>query len=310
MRHLRRSGFTLIELLVVIAIIAILMALLVPAVQKVRAAAFLTQCQNNMKQIGIAMCNYEVAHKYFPPAAIRAAPDAFNQKFGAASGTNHGWAIHLFPYIEQKTVYDTYSFKVSWDSPTNQRARQTQIPTLLCPAVTSGTRMIAKSGVQLAPSDYGPDNAYDSALESAGLVDVATGDGARIGVIRVNAVCPIRTITDGRSNTFLISEDAGRPDAWHAGKLVTANGQTDGGWADDECEYITHGFVADGSTNPGPCHTNCTNNNEVYGFHNSGANHVFADGSVHFITQSMTIRVFVRLITKAGGEVTPTERDY
>ena len=65
-------------------------------------------------------------------------------------------------------------------------------------------------------------------------------------------------------------------------------------------EYIVHGFSADGTTSPGPCHTNCTNNNEVYSFHTGGAMHVFADGSVHFIRASMDIRQFVKLVTRAG----------
>jgi prepilin-type N-terminal cleavage/methylation domain-containing protein len=307
-RRKRSSAFTLIELLVVIAIIAILMALLIPAVQKVRAAAALTQCQNNLKQIGIGLCNFEVAHKYFPPAAIRSgAPNDLYNKFAAASGTNHGWAVHILPYIEQEQVYKIYNFKFSWNTPLNQAARETTIPTFLCPSVPAGLRMTTQGAIRLASADYAPDNAYSDLLESAGLVDVSAD---RTGIIYPNVVCATRSITDGRSNTFLISEDAGRPDAWRAGKMTAANGQTDGGWADDQAEYITHGFTWDGATNPGPCHTNCTNGNEVYSFHAGGANHVFADGSVHYIGTTMTIKLFVRLITKAGGEVPPTERDF
>ena len=84
-------------------------------------------------------------------------------------------------------------------------------------------------------------------------------------------------ILDGTSNTILISEDAGRPDRWQAGKLITVNGQLDGGWAD--------------------------HNNEVYSFHSGGANHVMADGSVRFISASMSIREFVKLVTRSGQEV-------
>jgi prepilin-type processing-associated H-X9-DG protein len=101
----------------------------------------------------------------------------------------------------------------------------------------------------------------------------------------------------------VIAEDAGRPDEWRSGRLAIAKGQTDGGWADRDAEYITHGFTVDGASDPGPCHTNCTNNNEVYSFHSGGANHVFADGSVHFIKASMDIRMFVKLLTRSGDDI-------
>ena len=86
--------------------------------------------------------------------------------------------------------------------------------------------------------------------------------------------------------------------------MTVANGQTDGGWADRNNEYITHGFDATGTTSPGACHTNCTNNNEVYSFHQGGANHVMADGSVKFIHSSMDIRLFVKFISREGGDIT------
>jgi prepilin-type N-terminal cleavage/methylation domain-containing protein len=306
-RRLRRTGFTLIELLVVIAIIALLMALLVPAVQKARAAAALTQCQNNLKQIGVALCSYETEHRCFSPGNISSASPDINTKFGTAAGTNHGWAIFALPYMEQASTYSEYTFKVSWDAANNQKARLSVIPTLLCPAVPATSRIFSNGSVQLAASDYGPDYNYDTELESQNYVDTVD---VRDGILCPNAYCLSRQITDGRSNTILMSEDAGRPDLWRAGRLISADGQTDGGWADHNNPYITHGFSPDGTTHPGPCHTNCTNADEVYGFHTGGANHVFADGSVHFIGEEMSIRLFCHLITRAGGELAPTERDY
>jgi prepilin-type processing-associated H-X9-DG protein len=156
--------------------------------------------------------------------------------------------------------------------------------------------------INAAATDYAPNNGYSSALEGAGLVDVTI---IRTGVLQVNQTWSIPEIPDGTSNTMCISEDAGRPDRWQAGSLITQNGQTDGGWADHDNEYITHGFTTDGVTSPGPCHTNCTNNNEVYSFHRGGANHVFADGSVRFINSSMDIRIFVKYLTRAGNDITP-----
>jgi prepilin-type N-terminal cleavage/methylation domain-containing protein len=315
-RPLRTSGFTLIELLVVIAIIAILMALLIPAVQKVRAAAALTQCQNNMKQIGIALCAYETEHRFFPPGGISGAADnngpsdQFHAKFGAAPGTDHSWAIFAMPYMEQTAVYQEYTLKFAWNAPNNQKARTTVVPTLLCPAAPAASRVFTASSIQQAAADYGPDYSYDaSGLEGINLVDTVDNTD---GILCPNQAVLSRSITDGRSNTILNSEDAGRPDSYHAGKLVPGSVISGAGWADVGNPYITHGFdlLGDTGSNPGPCHTNCTNNNEIYSFHTFGANHVFADGSVHFITQGMSMRLFCRLITRAGGEMAPTDRDY
>ncbi|HZZ82416.1 MAG TPA: DUF1559 domain-containing protein [Gemmataceae bacterium] len=306
-----RTGFTLIELLVVIAIIAILIALLVPAVQKVREAAARSQCQNNLKQIGLAMHGFHSQMKTFPPGALRSPSGtvtAFYQKFGVTtSSVKHSWAIFILPHIEQGAVAAMYNMNADCASTTNQAARESIIPVFICPSVPGGSARydVKSSTLKFACSDYGPNNGYDSALEGAGLVDVCVD---RSGILKVNAAYSIPEIYDGTSNTFLLSEDAGRPDAYRAkSMLLKANGQTDGGWADDACEYITHGFDATGTTHPGPCHTNCTNDNEVYSFHVGGANHVFGDGSVRFVPSTMDIRLFVRLITRNGMDSAPQD---
>lgn len=306
-----RQGFTLIELLVVIAIIAILIALLVPAVQKVREAAARTQCLNNLKQIGLGFHGYESQNKRFPPGALRSPTSGtvteFYKRHGVtANGVKHSWAIFILPHIEQGTVASLYNMNADCASAANQAARETPIPLFLCP-VAQGARPrfnTLSSGVKYAGTDYAPNNAYSDDLEAAGYVDVSV---ARHGILKVNATYGIPEVSDGTSNTFLLSEDAGRPDEWRAGKLAILNGQTDGGWADHNNEYITHGFDAAGTTSPGPCHTNCSNNNEVYSFHNGGAHHVVADGSVRFISASMDIRLFVRFITMRGAEPTPND---
>jgi prepilin-type N-terminal cleavage/methylation domain-containing protein len=305
----RRPGFTLIELLVVIAIIAILIGLLLPAIQKIREAANRMKCQNNLKQIGLGLHNYQTQNGYFPPGAITnstaAGPTRIREKLGITTPTNHGWAVFLLPYIEQDNLYRQYNFNAHWYAAANKQVRETQLSIFVCPSTPGGPnrfndRTISGLSVRAAAGDYAPDNAYSAALEGLGLVDVAVN---RDGVLEVNEAWSIAEIRDGTSNTSAVAECAGRPDEWRAGRLAIAKGQTDGGWADRDAEYITHGFTVNGASEPGPCHTNCTNNNEVYSFHSGGANHVFADGSVHFIKASMDIRLFVKLLTRSGDDI-------
>ena len=309
-----RGGFTLIELLVVIAIIAILIGLLLPAVQKVREAAARSSCSNNLKQIGLAFHNYQSQTGYLPPGALRSPASGtvgpFYQKFGVTTnGVRHAWSVFLLPHMEQENLSRQYNLNADWASTTNKPVIETPVKVMVCPSAPGGSeranaKTVSGVAVRAAAGDYAPNNAYDSALEAAGLVDVTVN---RAGVLQVNQAWSIPEIADGTSNTIALSEDAGRPDEWRAGKLAITNGQTDGGWADHDCEFILHGYNAAGTATPGPCHTNCINNNEVYSFHTGGAMHVFADGSVHFIRSSMDIRQFVKLITRAGGDVAPSD---
>ena len=149
----QRGAFTLIELLVVIAIIAILIGLLLPAVQKVREAAARAKCSNNLKQIGLAILNYESTYQSLPPAVVTASPGAAyysqlqefqkNPAIAPAAGgfAKHGFLSIMLPYIEQANVLASasggYNYRLDWNDPANQPATKTRIPTYECPSSTS-----------------------------------------------------------------------------------------------------------------------------------------------------------------------------
>lgn len=182
----RRRGFTLIELLVVIAIIAILVSLLLPAVQQAREAARRTQCRNNLKQVGLAMHNYHDAHGCFP--------------FGQLDSPNGYSAIsQMLPYFDQVNVYDLINFSVPYNNPANQVPFMTEIPLLRCP-----------SDVSLALSNVGGTINY-MANKGNGIVwgdptGPNLGMPAQNGVFYYHSRVRMADIIDGSSNTAAFSE--------------------------------------------------------------------------------------------------------
>src|SRR5437016_3764823 len=140
----RHGGFTLIELLVVIAVIAVLIALLLPAVQKVREAAARTQCSNNLKQLALGLHNYHDVNRVFPPAGtIIQIPGSTTDASANSTGLNclgaAGWGYFILPYIEQGPAYAQYNPKAPYDSPANRAVSSAVIPTFRCPSEPDGT---------------------------------------------------------------------------------------------------------------------------------------------------------------------------
>lgn len=300
----RRSkpGFTLVELLVVIAIIAILIALLLPAVQKAREAARRIQCKNNLHQLSIAFHNYHDVHGQFPYSSLR--------------GPNkHNWGAAILPHIEQQNVYKIYDYNKPWFDPANQPAVTKHIPVYKCPSVPGRGLELdrIRAGIFASPADYSPPQGIAPIAFSSGTVPMES-DGP--GSLERDQTVSIGEILDGTSFTFLLVEDAGRPNHWVRGargpddhnpghgNFPVIGGRVRGAsWADHVNSIPLHGFSKDGLSVPGPCAINCSNNNEAFSFHPSSVNATFCDGSVRSISEDIEIRIYAALITRDRREL-------
>ena len=305
----RSSGFTLMELLVVIAIIAVLIGLLLPAVQKVREAANRMSCTNNLKQAGLAAQNFHDTYGAFPPSALSGTQAV--RVGNAAPFTVHGSWPFLLPFLEQQNLVKQYRWDVSCLDPPNEAARMNQVKVLQCPSAEPDR--VGPFGMPLpgpalgACTDYAP--TMQIALVLRSRPDLIDPVGNYQGAMDHDRMARMSEITDGTSNTTLITECAGRPQGWQVGRVVPGLYRPGGPWAAGANRIALAGASPDGTVRGGPCALNCTNEYDIYSFHPGGANAVFADGSVHFLSVGMNIRVLARLVTRAGGEVV-SSNDY
>jgi prepilin-type N-terminal cleavage/methylation domain-containing protein/prepilin-type processing-associated H-X9-DG protein len=319
-RPYRRSGFTLIELLVVIAIIAILIGLLVPAVQKVRAAADRTQCQNNLKQIGLACHNFHDSYKRLPPGID------YPSKYPAEHPYFYwSWMARILPYVEQKNLFnlaDTYArqtgswqyytppyywwpwgdFWTGYSTARPNPALGMAVPVYTCP---SDQRMLTP---QTVPDGYGGTMkiAFTSYLGNPG-----SGNNANNGVLYWQSAIRLITITDGTSNTILAGERPPSSDFyygwWFAGAGYDGNGVGDVFMGARETNYAASmgcsGALVgmrDGNVN------NSCDQVHFWSGHDGGLNFAFSDGSVRFLSYSND-SVLPAMATRNGGEVYSTD---
>ncbi len=282
-------GFTLIELLVVIAIIAILIGLLLPAVQKVREAAARSQCTNNLKQLGLALQNYAGAFGTFPPGYLT------GKGIPGIAGPyqpGYAWGTFILSFVEQQNLYNLINppqVALGTVMTNNPALLQTQLKIFLCPSDSgsgvlngylNGNRPFKSVGPQPSPSGA---SGYCTTLSNY-LAN--SGDNGHAGPLGSNSTTRITDITDGTSNTFLVGERASKNAGLYnsyAG-LVFGENDNDGdnyasdqavlGWTDVQMQS---GY---NSTLPLP-------QNSFGSMHIGGANFVMADGSVHFIASSV-----------------------
>jgi prepilin-type N-terminal cleavage/methylation domain-containing protein len=278
-----RTAFTLIELLVVIAIIAILIGLLLPAVQKVRAAASNMQCKNNLKQFGLALHNYAGANdNKLPMSRLSTSPG------------KRSWTPVALEYVEQGNVSSKWDYNTDWNTGNNATLSQNSFKLFICPSAPTGR--LPSTPANLGLGDYGSMNEVNDKFYALNSLPVPPAGFDYTGVLRKELDTKFGEITDGLSNSIMIIEDAGRPNLYIK-KVSQGTATADGhGWADPNTGFKLYGKACKG------CFINYSNDSEAYSFHTASINACMADGSVRTIRESIDAASMAALCTARGGE--------
>lgn len=296
----RRRGFTLIELLVVLAVIALLAALLLPAIGQARAAAQAAHCRNNLKQIGLALHSYAGKLGRFPPGSTSDVEQG-GWIANPASRHIHSWLSLILPYLERMPLYDQIDFDVSSMDPTNQPVASQVVAIYRCPSFSGPPYSEAKSYTKLG-SKYATTN-----YVAMGASDVGHIYGQNSGLFDPDGtIYPLSKtrpddVNDGLSNTILVVETReadmtvwmdGGTAAVVALRYDEANGPTYAG-PEASLNYRPYFDYSDPRAEYGPSSRH----------KGGGAMHLLGDGSARFISEQIDAAVYVALATRDGGEV-------
>ncbi|QEG37381.1 DUF1559 family PulG-like putative transporter [Bythopirellula goksoeyrii] len=329
--HSRRVGFTLVELLVVIAIIGVLVSLLLPAVQAAREAARRNSCVNNLKQLSLAMLNYESAQGGFPPMALTWTQEEYEERYdGTGPGSwfdDHGWYTYVAPYIEQAGFTNVLNIDLSLSDWSNEAARKAFMPIYACPSDIGLQRNEWPERTWARIRGNYVANAGNTSYGQYDMIDNPFF-GAPFGP---RDPTPLRKITDGTSNTLLMSEIKVVPESIEWGgpmsDIQTAlGGHVFTGWnspnsGQDVVARLIPPLEDLASNNiPPPCRSPCalpfdfSDRTVVFtetkmqamvarSHHPGGVNTSRCDGSVAFVSDDIDEFEWRALTSAAGGEV-------
>lgn len=325
--HSPRRGVTLIEVLVVVGIIALLLAILVPAVQHAREAARRTTCRNNLRQIGLAIQSHESAHRSLPSlyngTFLKRPPTVFDEFH------YHSWRTAILPQLEQSVLHRQFALDHPATVARNQAPINVDVPTFLCPSVANYNANVPEifefndGKIPVNEAGTAARSDYEAVLgvhipaiaPRGGSSDLA---GVRFGVwgepiykqtgaiVRYRSAT-LRDVSDGLSNTMIVGERAGRPDYFRRGQpdmpypYPPEQGPDHHQAAWGISTHVWWLIFAHGQA------VNETNGTGLYGFHASGAHVALADGSVRFLSERASPEVLSALATRSAGDIVASE---